>query len=333
MQSGISVSEELTSRFNELLSTPSHFALLATITGESLVPLDILPSSGTFSQNLDTALAPHLTPKQALYILLARHASAPRFVAVTYVPDSAPVRQKMLFASSRLTLVRELGSEHFRETVFATTAEELSSRGWERHEKHVGIEAPLTEEEMVLGEVKRAEAEAGMGSARREMHLGQKFATPVGAGVVEALREMEAEGSRGVLMLKINPEAESVELAESPASSPTTIPDLISSISATEPRFTFFRFPHTHNGEQSSPLLFFYTCPASEGRKAIKHRMMYPLMKRSVLAIAGNEVGLTVDKKFEVEEPSEITEEGVLEDLHPKVEAKKAFSRPKRPGR
>ena len=33
-------------------------------------------------------------------------------------------------------------------------------------------------------------------------------------------------------------------------------------------------------------MLFFYTCPASEGRKAIKFRMLYPLMKRSVLALA-----------------------------------------------
>jgi len=30
-------------------------------------------------------------------------------VAVTYVPDKAPVRQKMLYASTRLTLTRELG--------------------------------------------------------------------------------------------------------------------------------------------------------------------------------------------------------------------------------
>jgi len=30
-------------------------------------------------------------------------------VAITYVPDKAPVRQKMLYASTRLTLTRELG--------------------------------------------------------------------------------------------------------------------------------------------------------------------------------------------------------------------------------
>lgn len=61
--------------------------------------------------------------------------------------------------------------------------------------------------------------------------------------------------------------------------------------------------------------------------------MIYPLMKRAVLTVAETEAGLKVDKKFEVEEPGEITEAGVLGELHPQVEVKKGFSRPKRPGR
>ena len=122
-----------------------------------------------------------------------------------------------------------------------------------------------------------------------------------------------------------------VELEPSSAS-PSSISELVSTISATEPRFTFYRFAHEHAGSESDPVLFFYTCPATAG-KAIKQRMMYPLMKRAVLAIADKEAGLQIEKKFEVEDPSEITEESVLGEMHPKVEAKKAFSRPKRPGR
>ena len=80
-------------------------------------------------------------------------------------------------------------------------------------------------------------------------------------------------------------------------------------------------------------MLFIYTCPASTGQRSIKNRMMYPLMKRSVLTVAETEAGLRVDKKFEVEDPSEITEAGVLEELHPKAQAHQGFSRPKRPGR
>lgn len=61
--------------------------------------------------------------------------------------------------------------------------------------------------------------------------------------------------------------------------------------------------------------------------------MIYPLMKRAVLTAAETEAGIKVDKKFEVEDPSEITDTSVLGELHPHVEVKKGFSRPKRPGR
>ncbi len=69
------------------------------------------------------------------------------------------------------------------------------------------------------------------------------------------------------------------------------------------------------------------------GNKAIKFRMMYPLMKRAVLQVATDECGLSIDKKFEVEEPTELTDDVVLAELHPHVSERKGFSRPKRPGR
>lgn len=61
--------------------------------------------------------------------------------------------------------------------------------------------------------------------------------------------------------------------------------------------------------------------------------MMYPLMKRAVLAIAEGDGGLKIERRFEVEDTTEITEESVLGELHPKVEPRQGFSRPKRPGR
>ncbi|KAJ3938243.1 Twinfilin-1 [Colletotrichum fioriniae] len=133
-------------------------------------------------------------------------------------------------------------------------------------------------------------------------------------------------------MLKINPEKESVELVPS-SESPSSIAELTQTISSTEPRFTFYRFTHTHNGAESSPLLFIYTCPVNAGNRSIKNRMLYPLMKRAVLDVASSEAGLTLDKKLEVEDPSEITEDTVLSELHPKVTVRQNFSRPKRPGR
>ncbi|KAK3940188.1 hypothetical protein QBC46DRAFT_128514 [Diplogelasinospora grovesii] len=337
MQSGISASQELVSKFNDLLSSDAHFGLLATISSEALRPLQLLtpsskPSASSFGSNVSELLTPHIKPSEALYIILRRYDLAPALVAVTYVPDAAPVRQKMLFASTRLTLVRELGSEHFRETIFATVAAELTPAGFEKHDAHAALDAPLTEEEKSLGEVKRAEQEAGSGTGIREIHLSKNLSMPMTDDALGALKELAGESGRSLVMLKINPDSEIVELVPD-NSSPSSIKELVQCISDTEPRFTFYRFTHSYGGNHSSPLLFIYTCPVSPGTKAIKFRMMYPLMKRAVLTVAEKEAGLQIDKKFEVEEPTEITEDSVLGELHPKVEVRQGFSRPKRPGR
>ncbi|KAG9257162.1 uncharacterized protein F5Z01DRAFT_633929 [Emericellopsis atlantica] len=331
MQSGISASEELQAQFSSLLESPSTFGLLVTIDKEQLVPVETLPAKGSsFNENL-SVLQPHIKPDAALYAILRRHDDAPHLIAVTYVPDAAPVRQKMLFASTRLTLVRELGTEHFRESIFTTEARELTESGFKSHEDHTKLAAPLTEEERTLSEVKRAEQEAGSGTGQREIHLSKNLNMPVKEDALAAMQEVGQEGGRVVVMLKINTDTEVVELVpESPT--PTTIPELVQVISTTEPRFTFFRFQHTHNGTEQSPVLFFYTCPASAG-KSIKSRMLYPLMKRAVVTVAEQEAGLKLEKRFEFEDTNEITEQGVMEDLHPKAASRQGFSRPKRPGR
>ncbi|KAI0430354.1 hypothetical protein F5Y09DRAFT_231251 [Xylaria sp. FL1042] len=340
MQSGIAgkkqlSSQEVVSQFNKLLSDSSQFGLLVTIASEALTPLAALPrSSPDFNSNLQQ-LQPYLKPDEPLYVLLRRHDNAPFLIAVTYVPDAAKVRQKMLFAATRLTLVRELGSEHFRETIFATTADELTAAGFERHDKHVSLDAPLTEEERTLDEVKRAEAENGTGTGTgvREIHLSSTMSMPVRTDALVALAELGRGDGRTLVMLKIDSQDEAVELVPD-ASKPTSIAEAVKAISTSEPRFTFFRYRSSGAGAQDkNVLLFFYTNPATPGTKAIKNRMIYPLQKRAVLTMAEKECGCVVEKKFEVEDPSEINEELVLDELFPKAETKTAFRRPKRPGR
>lgn len=107
----------------------------------------------------------------------------------------------MLFASTRLTLTRELGTEHFRETFLVTTAEELSAKGFERHDAHEQLEAPLTEEERSLGEVKRAEAEVGAGTAARELSMTKGMKMRVQERVEERLRELGREGGASIVQL------------------------------------------------------------------------------------------------------------------------------------
>lgn len=188
MQSGITVSKELQDAFNDLVSTPSQRGIIATISSEALIPQHTLPSKSTdFFSDLPT-LIPLLSTTAASYIILRRYQNAPDgYVAVTYIPDAAPVRQKMLFASTRLTLVRELGTERFRESLFVTELKELEKEGWEKHDAHGALSAPLTEEEESLKGIKEAEAEAKGGTEGRRLETGGKLSIATSREARDAL--------------------------------------------------------------------------------------------------------------------------------------------------
>ncbi|KAF2085253.1 actin monomer binding protein-like protein [Saccharata proteae CBS 121410] len=331
MQSGISASQALQSAFQRLTTTPSERGLLATIENETLVPVSTIPASSTFHADL-AALAPHLKHDAALYILLRLDSNAntsttpsttSSFAAITYIPDHAPVRQKTLFASTRLTLVRELGSDHFSESIFATTKEELSEDGWRKHEMHVEGEKPLTQEERDLEGIKEAEAREGAGTGARRVQTSGFLGMRVGEGVEESLEGLKGEGDGGRLVqLKIDVPSETVHLVSSETA---TASDLATAISSTEPRYSFYR-----HDSPDAPILFIYTCPA--GSK-VKERMVYAASRGFALNLAEKEVGLTIAKRMEASTPDEITEQSINEEFAPKQEVKTGFAKPKRPGR
>jgi twinfilin-like protein len=165
------------------------------------VPLNTIPLQSDFSSDL-SQLAPHLSPNSARYVLLKLAPGEPDgYAAVTYVPNAAPVREKMLFASTRLTLVRELGIERFRETLFATEAAELTAEGWAKHQKHSTQAAPLTQEEEGQAGLREAEAQESGGTTARKGHVGSKLdAITTEDGLEEKLGELMKEGNGGLLV-------------------------------------------------------------------------------------------------------------------------------------
>ncbi|KAF2229024.1 actin depolymerizing protein [Viridothelium virens] len=337
MQSGISASQDLRDAFKTLQTTPSQRGLLAGITNESLVPVSTVPStSPSFLDDLAN-LTSLLSPTSAAYILLRRDAnpnssssSSSSFVAITFVPDAAPVRTKTLFASTRLTLLRDLGVEHFPETLFATTLEELTREGWLRHEAHLGLAAPLTEEERSLVGVKEEEEREGSGGTGvRRGHVSSGVSFPIKEEAVGALRGLgEGGGEGGLVQLKIDVASETIDLVSTSSATPHS---LASAISSSEPRYSFYRYSETSSESGSDqPVVFIYTCP-SESK--IKERMLYASSRASIIAIAASEAGIEVSKKLEATNPDEITAQTLHDEFNPKSEQKSGFARPKRPGR
>jgi twinfilin len=360
-------SAELRTAFRQLLSNPSHRGLLATIKNERIEPLEHIPSSSaSFLSDLSN-LTPHINPTTALYILLRRaddlsSAGSGSCVAVTYVPNAAPVRSKTLFAATRLTLVRELGGEHFADSLFVTEPAELTDKGWRAHEAHEEAGQPLTREEQDLEGIKEAEARERGGTGNRRGHVDSGFAVNVAEGVVEALGALKAGSGANLVQLvgsfflsvvlsiifftgsllakglfeelltllsflrlqKFDVPTETLTLD---SETTTDAASLSSAISATDPRYSFYR-------HGAAGILFVYTCPTAS---RIKDRMLYASSRQSVLNIASS-AGLEVTKKIEATDPSDISSDAVEDEFkeQPVAEqasSRSAFAKPKRPGR
>jgi len=61
--------------------------------------------------------------------------------------------------------------------------------------------------------------------------------------------------------------------------------------------------------------------------------MLYASSRAGIVNLAQKEAGLAIAKKIEASEPDEVGREDIEEEFRPKVEVKRAFERPKRPGR
>lgn len=111
------------------------------------------------------------------------------------------MRAKTLFASTRATLVRELGSEKFASTIFATEEEEVyGEAAWKERDAELNgggdngdgdgsgsgsggfrREDLMGEKERELEAVRRAEDEARCGTPQRDIGIGGTFGKLGGA--------------------------------------------------------------------------------------------------------------------------------------------------------
>ncbi|KAJ5894735.1 hypothetical protein N7495_006426 [Penicillium taxi] len=340
MQSGITVSAELQNAFSHFSNDSSSFCLPITITSESLTPLTPLlftesnSSPESFFSSLPQ-LSSVLQPKTPIFLLLRRPTNASfSLIALTYIPSDAPVRPKMLFASTRSTLFRELGAEKFASTVFATEEAGILERdAWRERDGEINQirrEDLMGEKERELEKVRMAEAEARSGPSQRDIGIGgtygpgsgsgMKISMPVDEAAKTALKELQ-EG--GLVQLTVDIPTETITLADS--KSGVDAGDVASHISSTSPRYSFYHYPG------SDAVVFVYTCPTGS---SIKERMLHASSRRNAIAIAEQE-GLQNLKKIEASSPDEITGERLQEEVEPPQNqgAGRGFARPRRPGR
>ncbi|KAJ5195913.1 hypothetical protein N7449_006392 [Penicillium cf. viridicatum] len=341
MQSGITVSSELQDAFARFNSDSSTFCLPVTITAETLTPLAPISFQGSPSENAFFSALPQLSsvlqPKTPIYLLLRRPstASTAALIALTYIPSNAPVRAKTLFASTRSTLSRELGTEKFASTVFATEEDEvLGQDAWRERDGEgpnaISREDMMGEKERELEAVRKAEAEARSGTPGRDIGIGGTFgpgtgsgmrvSMPVDEGAKSALRDLQ---DGGLVQLTVDIPTEKIVLADS--QSGVEANSVATHISSSSPRYSFYHYPG------SDIVIFVYTCPTGS---SIKERMLHASSRRNAITVAEQE-GLKIEKKIEASSPDEITGDRLQEEVTPARDQgpTRGFARPRRPGR
>jgi len=145
----------------------------------------------------------------------------------------------------------------------------------------------------------------------------------------DAIEKLQSLGSGAVslVQLKVNPTNETIELA---TAKKVDLEGLKACIPTDEPRFSIFRYHHDFDGETFDSVVFIYSCT---NNSPVKLKMLYSTVK-AVANGTCEQIGLKIDKKIEISEPEELTDELLETTLHPPSENKaQTFNRPSRPGR
>ncbi|SGZ52784.1 CIC11C00000003056 [Sungouiella intermedia] len=336
-QSGITASPDLLQSFKSLDST-----LIITISDDSTQ----LVEDKSFS-------APSSTDPDAVFSSLYSHFSAQYpspgyaifsrghndYVFVSFIPDLAPIRQKMLFASTKNTLIQQLGSGSFGKNYILAFSEldELSSSHYEHATLIKDDPSLLTESEKSLKEINSLQSltlsQAAGNSFKKElpsMHglsggelffkIDESLAQELGLGIEST-----------VLVMNIN---SSEQLVLTSKKSGVQVSDLIEVIltavgeNSASPSYILY-------GYAPGKVAFIYLCPS--GSK-VRERMLYAANKQGLLShLKGDYFTLgQIDQVLEVGDLDEIDTSKFSEEPATTVSTDKnglRFSKPKGPRR
>ncbi|GAA5904532.1 hypothetical protein JCM5296_005476 [Sporobolomyces johnsonii] len=323
-QSGIGPSAELQSAWSAALQEGTTRLFKIAIKDEQLVPAgqwhasqpsDGEPPEKALERDFALFSAEGAVEDNVPAYYLVRLASTPTsaWLFISYVPDAAPVRAKMLYASTRATLVRSLGDSRFETSIFATGKADLTYTSYLSHLTHDAASAPLTAREQEMAAIRAAEAATAeqdgddpraqqgrsMIFGTNEAKGGAKDALPWTDEAKEAVKGLKDEGGRDVVQLEIDVGKEQVVLAENQPTDLTLPPS--------SPCYFFYRHP--------AGIVLIYSCPPSS---PIKSRLVYSSTVLTFYKFATPEfTGVQVLKKLETDDPAEVTPSWVDEELGP----------------
>ncbi|QLL31317.1 hypothetical protein HG536_0B01800 [Torulaspora globosa] len=321
-QSGILADQNLL----DLLSNPDSnevFAITAQISKDATA-VQFSAKYSSLEQVIDNLA------EEPLYVFIRGTLEDPKqYHFISYVPDSSPVRSKMLYASTKNTLVRQIGTSGIGRQSLLTDASELLQVVDERNAQEASV---LTESEKADIEIAQQQQRL---KASEYYPNGRKLVSQTdGVPKSLAFRVKTGEGSIAELMKNYNVISFRIDLASEQIQvaakynidSPRKV-----EIVEDHPSYVIYR-----NG---SLYYFIYCCPS--GSK-VRDRMVYASNRAGFIKHLKDEDHLELAKIIEIGDPEELelsslspsTPEALAaEDAESKSASDVKFSRPKGPTR
>ncbi|GJQ75874.1 twf [Trypoxylus dichotomus] len=325
-QTGIQANDKLKKYFAKCKEGKIRI-LKVSIENEELTHSDDKKVKGTWKQDYDKMIPSLIKEDQPCYILYrldSKNACGYEWLLLCWSPDTAPIRQKMLYASTKATLKQDFGSAQIKEELHCTLLDELTFEGYKKHKSDVLAPAPLTTREEELQEIRRTEVHTDISAVSKQQTLGG-VQFPVTDAVKDAIHEM-AKGQHNYLQFKIDIEKEVIELVLKES---ITVEKLPSKVPENNARYHLYRFKYTHEGDLMESVVFIYSMPGYNC--TIKERMMYSSCKGPFTDTISS-WGVNIEKKIEIDVGSELTEEFLYEELHPTTTLHRPkFAKPKGP--
>ncbi|KAI6129077.1 hypothetical protein EV401DRAFT_807599 [Pisolithus croceorrhizus] len=343
--SGIGLSTELTRAFSAAVETRNIRFIKVVIQNESLVSVASIDVVGSLEEDL-ASLDSYLSDKDPCYVLTRLDDPSSEWLLISYVPDGAKVRDKMLYASTRNSLTKSLGSTVFTDSLFATSKADVTPEAYAAHKRHQAAPQPMSAREQEMADIRAAEREAAgnvyEGSRARQNHLGDgKLGYKWSSEAEDAVKQLgHGEGSQ-VVILQIELSTETIVLHSNSEAQANTLSSLIP---PSEPSFTLFAWSHSYSTTRRD-IIFIYSCPSAS---PIKYRMVYSsgallIFKEAKAFLETTPSFLLAPKKLETSDPSELTEQYLMQELsfgnstadntHHSATQGSTFARPRGPAR
>uniref|UniRef100_A0A8C4A959 ADF-H domain-containing protein n=1 Tax=Denticeps clupeoides TaxID=299321 RepID=A0A8C4A959_9TELE len=317
---------------------PTVRLIKIVIKNEQLVLGAYREPSQSWDRDYDHFLLPLLDALEPCYILYrldSQNAHGYEWIFISWSPDQSPVRMKMVYAATRATLKKEFGGAHLKDEIFGTVEEDLCFQGYLRHMSSCSSPAPLTAAEQELHQIKLTEDErrrvaTPTGRPKTEISVGnralQGLAFPLQDEAKRALQQLKQKRVNYV-QLKVNVEKETIELVHT---NPTETRELPCRIPTDSPRYHFFLYKYSHQGQPVEAVVFIYSMPGHSC--SIKERMLYSSCRNRLLDEVERDYHLEIAKKMEIDSGEGLTEEFLYEEVHPKQSSlKQAFAKPRGP--